>query len=98
MAQYALQRLDHLRMVGDGVEIHHVEFHRLIEVGIAGAHIYLGQIHGFGSLAQLLGAIDPCLFGGQPLILLDDPGPGLAETDGLCLRRPQHGTQQTRPE
>ncbi|CAJ1789215.1 hypothetical protein LMBIIBHN_00750 [Aeromonas salmonicida] len=72
-------------MAGDRIEIHHVELHRLIEVGIAGPHIHLGQIHGLGSLAQLLGSIHTGLFCRQSVILLDNPTPGFAETDRLCL-------------
>ena len=50
------------------------------------------------SLAQLLCPRHPGLLRRQPVILLDDPAPGLGEADGLRLRRAQHGSQQARAE
>ena len=96
--EQAAERQDQIFLLGQRIEIEGIKFNRLIEVGIAGPQIHFGQIHVLGRLAQLLGPIDPGLLGSQPFILLDDPGPGFAKTDGLRLRRPQHGTHQTRPE
>ena len=81
-------------MIGDGVEIQHVQLHRLIEMGIACPHIHLGQVHGLGRLPQLLGPLHPGLLCRQAVILLDDPAPGLGKADRLRLSRPQHDTQQ----
>ncbi|MNP41160.1 hypothetical protein D3C76_1348460 [compost metagenome] len=92
------QYLAKFRVIGDGVQIQHVQFHRLIKVGIAGPHIHLGQVHGLGCLAQLLCPLHPGLLRRQPVVLLDDPAPGLGEADGLRLGRGQHGSQQTRAE
>ena len=92
------QHLAKFRVIGDGVQIQHVQLHRLIEVGIAGPHIHFGQVHALGRLAQLLCPRHPGLLRRQPVILLDDPAPGLGEADGLRLRRAQHGSQQARAE